>query len=378
MANPEHLQVLKQGVDVWNKWIQEKNHLGQTHRHIADLSRADLSRAKLRHIDFRQVDLSHTDLSRADLMNTDLRSADLSNVSFHNSTLDYAHLSHAKLSHVDLSRTSLTAARFNYARLGNANLNHAHLNQADFSHANLCHADLSHANLRDANFSRADLYGANLTNCTLGFTNLGSVDLSKAAGLGTVKHSYPSTIGIDTIYESQGNIPEVFLRGCGVPEPFIAQIPALVAALEPAQFYKCFISYSNKDQKFADRLYADLQNKGVRCWLATEDLKIGDRIRVGIDEAIRMHDKLLLVLSKHSVASNWVEQEVETALERERKEKRTVLFPIRLDEAVMKVESGWPVLIRNARHIGDFRKWKDHDSYQKSFERLLRDLKAGA
>lgn len=91
-----------------------------------------------------------------------------------------------------------------------------------------------------------------------------------------------------------------------------------------------------------------------------------------------MHDKLLLVLSKHSVASNWVEQEVETALERERKEKRTVLFPIRLDEAVMKVESGWPVLIRNARHIGDFRKWKDHDSYQKSFERLLRDLKAGA
>jgi hypothetical protein len=28
------------------------------------------------------------------------------------------------------------------------------------------------------------------------------------------------------------------------------------------------------------------------------------------------------------------------------------------------------------RHIGDFSRWKDHDTYQKAFERLLRDLKA--
>jgi hypothetical protein len=93
-------------------------------------------------------------------------------------------------------------------------------------------------------------------------------------------------------------------------------------------------------QKSADRLYADLQNKGVRCWLASEDLKIGEKIRHGIDEAIKMHDKLLLVLSRHSVASDWVEQEVETALALERKEKRTVLFPIRLDDSVIKVETG--------------------------------------
>jgi len=35
-----------------------------------------------------------------------------------------------------------------------------------------------------------------------------------------------------------------------------------------------------------------------------------------------------------------------------------------------------PPALRRARHIGDFRAWKDHDAYQKSFERLLRDLKA--
>jgi hypothetical protein len=32
--------------------------------------------------------------------------------------------------------------------------------------------------------------------------------------------------------------------------------------------------------------------------------------------------------------------------------------------------------LRPTRHIGDFRAWKDHDQYQKSSERLLRDLKA--
>jgi hypothetical protein len=44
----------------------------------------------------------------------------------------------------------------------------------------------------------------------------------------------------------------------------------------------------------------------------------------------------------------------------------------------MKVEGGWPALVRNTRNIGDFRKWKSHDSYQKAFNRLLHDLKADA
>lgn len=88
----------------------------------------------------------------------------------------------------------------------------------------------------------------------------------------------------------------------------------------------------------------------MRCWFALENLKIGDKLRPSIDESIRLYDKLLLVLSEHSVASQWVEQEVETALEKERKEQRAVLFPILLDRAIMDIEGGWPALIRNT-HI---------------------------
>jgi TIR domain len=133
-----------------------------------------------------------------------------------------------------------------------------------------------------------------------------------------------------------------------------------------------------KDHDFAARLYADFQTTGVRCWFAPEDLKIGDRFRPRIDETIRVYDKLLLVLSKYSVASQWVDQEVATALARERQQGTTILFPIRIDNTVMTLETDWPALIKNSRNIGDFRRWKTHDVYQKAFDRLLRDLTTAA
>jgi hypothetical protein len=75
------------------------------------------------------------------------------------------------------------------------------------------------------------------------------------------------------------------------------------------------------------------------------------------------------------IRDSWVE-EVEAALEKERKQNKLVLFPIRLDDAVMETDQAWAASLRRVRHIDDFRAWKDHDQYQKSFGRLLRDLKA--
>jgi hypothetical protein len=140
--------------------------------------------------------------------------------------------------------------------------------------------------------------------------------------------------------------------------------------------YSCFISYSSKDDAFAQHLHADLQHQGVRCWFAPEDLKIGDKFRMRIDESIRVYDKLMVVLSENSIRSRWVEEEVEAGFEKEDQQKKLVLFPIRLDDALMVTDQAWAASLRRTRHIGDFRAWKDHDQYQKSFERLLRDLKA--
>lgn len=127
----------------------------------------------------------------------------------------------------------------------------------------------------------------------------------------------------------------------------------------------------------ARRLHADLQTEGVLCWFAPEDMKIGDRIRQRIDEAIHLQDKLLLLLSEQSIESDWVEYEVEAAIEKERRQKRDVLFPIRLDSAVMDTTQAWASKLRRTRHIGNFTKWETPQEYQVAFKRLLRDLKPG-
>jgi hypothetical protein len=99
-------------------------------------------------------------------------------------------------------------------------------------------------------------------------------------------------------------------------------------------------------------------------------------VRQRIDDEIKGHDKLLLILSEHSVQSDWVRDEVEACLERERREHRRILFPIRLDEAVMSTEEARAANIRRQINIGDFRAWSNDEAYQRSLQRLLRDLRA--
>jgi hypothetical protein len=144
---------------------------------------------------------------------------------------------------------------------------------------------------------------------------------------------------------------------------------------QPTRYYSCFISYSSKDDDFVSLLHADLQNQSVRCWKSSEDMKIGAKILDTIDQAIRSRDKLLLVLSEASIASAWVEDEVTKAFAEERRRGITVLFPIRIDDSVLTADKAWASKLRDERHIGHFRRWKDHDAYQKSFDRLLGDLR---
>ncbi|MEA2342533.1 MAG: hypothetical protein QOF63_702 [Thermoanaerobaculia bacterium] len=191
-------------------------------------------------------------------------------------------------------------------------------------------------------------------------------------GTETLDATPHNSIGIDTFFRS-GGFPESFLRDSGVPDEFIQYAASLVG--KAIEYYSCFLSYSSKDDEFARRLYNDLQGKNVRTWFAPEDLKIGDRFRSRIDESIRIHDKLVIILSANSVNSDWVETEVASAIEREQKEGKDVLFPMAIDEEGFTSKQPWAADIRRKRHIGDFRKWKSHDDYTAAFDRLVRDLK---
>ena len=52
-----------------------------------------------------------------------------------------------------------------------------------------------------------------------------------------------------------------------------------------------------------------------------------------------------------------------------------VLFPVRLDDAVLTTKAAWAAHLRRTRHIGDFRAWEDHDPHPRTLERLLHDLR---
>jgi hypothetical protein len=247
----------------------------------------------------------------------------------------------------------------------------ADLSGAYLIEANLGGAGLSGALLGRANLFRTNLTGANLSGANLSETVFGNVNLTSVIGLETCEHGGPSIIDHRTL-ERSGPLPLSFLRGVGLPDNWIESLPSLLN--QAIQHYSCFISYSTKDQEFAERLHADLQKSGVRCWFAPHDLRIGDKTWDAIDEAIKLRDKLLLILSKNAINSDWVEDEVQKAFAEERDRKQHVLFPVRLDDAAMETPEPWARELRDQRNIGDFRHWKDHDAYKDGFERVLRDL----
>ena len=108
----------------------------------------------------------------------------------------------------------------------------------------------------------------------------------------------------------------------------------------------------------------------------SEDAKWGETVWGEIDQGIKLYDKLVVICSKDSLQSSAVLREIERALQREDREKKNVLFPIRLDDYVFE---GWEHERRAdvvKKVVGDFRDWKNLDAYQKSFARLLKDLRA--
>jgi len=357
MANEEHVAILEQGVEVWNDWRKNNPDIKP------DLSSLNLDGKNLERIDFWETNLYQVSLIRTNLTGAKLRRSNLYEVDF----------SAANLSKVNFYKYAFAYEYFRDTKFRKTKFRDARFKGPFFLHADLTNADFRGADLGLATFVRSTLDGANFAGANIHGASFNDVDLSNVIGLDRLKHGGPSSISIDTIYRSKDNLPESFLRGVGVPDNFIEYMYSLTN--DAFDFYSCFISHSSKDQEFVARLYADLQSNGVRCWYAPEDLKIGEPFLLGIDQGIRLHDKLLLVLSEQSVNSGWVQQEVLSALAKEQGKEPWVLFPIRLDDAVMDTTVPWANMIRQSRHIGDFTRWKDHGSYKKAFDRLLRDLK---
>jgi uncharacterized protein YjbI with pentapeptide repeats len=336
-------------------------------------------------VSFAESRLSDVNLRNADLRGADFQETELSGVDFSGANLQQARFTNIDFeSPLSFRGIDARGARFMLADLSEADFSGADLSWTIFRNARLCGADFCGANLSVADLRSTDLAGANFAKAIFSWTVLGDVDLSQCGNLDRVEHQRPSTIGLDVIYRSQGRISETFLRGAGAPDSLITFMTSLAG--RAIEFYSCFISYSSKDQEFAGRLHDDLQKNGVRCWFAPHDVQAGRKLHEQIDEAIRLYDRLLLILSEHSMSSEWVKSEIANARQKELRQKRRVLFPIRL--APFELLRGWTCFdtdtgkdsAREVREyfIPDFSTWKDAGSYQKALQRLLKDLKADA
>jgi uncharacterized protein YjbI with pentapeptide repeats len=91
MANKEHLAILKQGVETWNRWREENPEI------VPDLKGANLKGAYLCGADLSNANLSSANLSSANLSVANLSDANLFDAYFSGSDLSYANLSKANL-----------------------------------------------------------------------------------------------------------------------------------------------------------------------------------------------------------------------------------------------------------------------------------------
>lgn len=348
MANPEHVKIVKQGAEAIREW-QERTE-GDS---ILDLDGADLRGLML---------------YGANLVNVEMENADLQGSKFSDVRFSFSHLPKANLKETLFSGCLLDGCNFVESCFAEAAFFDTRFETCDLTAADMSDTILKVTTFGNTQLSRADLTGAHLGNVVFG-----DMDLRGAIGLDKVQHDAPSTLGIDTIFKSKGMIPEIFLRGCGVPEIMIEYMHSLTG--EALQFYKCFISYTEDDNDFSERLYNDLQAKGVRCWRWRDDATWGRTLMREVDQAIRVYDKLIVICSEKSLQSEPVIREIERALQKEQRDQSEVLFPIRVDDSVFEWKHELQADLAR-KVIGDFVMWKDPGKYRKSLERLIKALQA--
>lgn len=237
MASANQLNLIVHGKDEWNMW-RNKN---------------SLERPDFRHAQLPEFDFSGFNLEDADFRGATLRSARFTGT----------HLSRASFSGVNAAK-----ATFRGSLLEDADFSDADLSRASFYQASLVGANLTGANLFMTVF-RASLFGG---------TILADVDLETAIGLDEIRHQRHSSVSIDTLYRSSGNIPKTFLISVGFPDILVDYIPSLVEASSGIRFHSCFISYSHQDEAFARRLWTRMRQERIRVWFAPEEMQGGKKL----------------------------------------------------------------------------------------------------
>ena len=362
MERDEAIKLLRAGAEGIRDWNRLRFRSALPDLSSVNLSGADLSDAKLYYIDLRGANLSRAYLSPVDLTGANLRGA-------------------------SLCGSNLSGAGLCRAKLGRADLSYANLSGANLAGANLQDANLQWTNLGEARVVRCDFAGARMAH-----TKLANTLLSTATGLMEVVHTDGSSLGIDTISESHGKIPEVFLRGCGLTpwQVLVARLhdpdltPDEIVDLQyeifklrtgnPMQVRPVFLSYSHNDHQFVDQLQQAFYDAGINVWRDIHDAPAGPLEEI-VDDAMK-NRLVVFVLSSASTDSDWVEHETRRARAIAKEQDRHVLSPIAIDDSWKTCK--WPERLRSQveeYNILDFSGWRDEEFFDEQFKRLAAGIR---
>ena len=192
MANPQHVEWLREGVEAWNA-------RRASHDFTPDLSDADLTgyfedEPILDNINLANANLTGAKLDGAQLFGANFAYATLTRANLSSAILISADLPNATLIHAKLPSALLESATFSRANLSRAILTHAKLDGAILAHANLTGADLTYANFGDADLSDADLTNAILTNADLSDAYLARVNFAGSSPWKSFLYSHESSL----------------------------------------------------------------------------------------------------------------------------------------------------------------------------------------
>jgi hypothetical protein len=316
MANEEQLSILKQGVEVWNKWRVKNSDA------YIDLSEADLSGAYL-----TEANLMQANLKKTNLIATSLRAA----------VLKGANLIEANFTGANLMRSNFLDANIGGTYFGNSDLSQA------IGLDTIIHHGPSYISTSLFPLSKGRIAEAFLRGC-----GLSDIDIEYAKLYDPGMNNDEKTRILYKMYDLQ--------------------------ASQALQISPLFISYSHADRVFVDKLERQLSDKGIRFWRDIHEMKAG-RIETQIDKALSQHPTVLLILSKDSLKSDWVGHEVRTARQLEKDMGRDVLCPVALDDSWK--DSGWPKRIMEQimeYNILDFSDWKDDSKFDAMFRKLIDGL----
>lgn len=91
---------------------------------------------------------------------------------------------------------------------------------------------------------------------------------------------------------------------------------------------RIFISHANADKAVAREIATALRKSGVDVWFDEHELLVGDSLANVIADAISSSDYMLVLLSPQSVASKWVQHELNAAYARDLDRRDITIIPV--------------------------------------------------